>query len=86
MASIKIRHLDDRLMRALRVHAARHGRSMEEEARQILSTALDEEAAEPTNLFEAIRSRIAPLGGVHLDVPRRGTMRKPPGRRHKVGS
>src|SRR5260370_35558367 len=70
MASIKIRHLDDRLMRALRVHAARHGRSMEAEARQILNTALDDDAAEPTKLFEASGSRIAQLGCGHFYVPR----------------
>ena len=36
MASITIRKLDDRLKRRLRICAAEHGRSMEEEVRQIL--------------------------------------------------
>ena len=36
MASITIRNLDDTLKRSLRIRAAEHGRSMEEEAREIL--------------------------------------------------
>lgn len=36
MASITIRNLDDEVKRRLRVRAAEHGRSMEEEAREIL--------------------------------------------------
>jgi len=40
MASITIRNLDDDLKAQLRVVAASHGRSMEEEARTILRLAL----------------------------------------------
>ena len=40
MASITIRNLDDSLKAALRSRAAAHGRSMEEEARQLLKQAL----------------------------------------------
>ena len=36
MGSITIRNLDDDLKRRLRVRAAEHGRSMEEEVREIL--------------------------------------------------
>ena len=36
MASITIRNLDDDVKRRLRIRAAEHGRSMEEEAREIL--------------------------------------------------
>ncbi len=38
MASITIRDLDERFKARLRVQAAHHGRSMEEEARDILRT------------------------------------------------
>ena len=38
MASITIRSLDDEVKRRLRVRAAEHGRSMEEEVREILPT------------------------------------------------
>lgn len=78
MASITIRDLDEALKARLRVQAATHGRSMEEEARDILRTALNREAAPPANLAAAIRARFAPLGGVELpEMPREG-MREPP--------
>ena len=77
MASITIRNLDDEVKTRLRVRAASHGRSMEEEARQILSEAVEREAA-PTNLAAAIRDRFAPLGGVELELPLRQPMPEPP--------
>jgi plasmid stability protein len=43
MASITIRNLDDALKVKLRVRAAEHGHSMEEEARRVLRDALDSE-------------------------------------------
>jgi plasmid stability protein len=78
MASITIRKLDDGVKRRLRLRAAQHGRSMEDEARNILRAALAEMPAEPRNLAAAIRRRFAPLGGVELDIPARDAMRKPP--------
>jgi len=78
MASIMIRNLDDGLKRKLRIRAAQHGRSMEEEARNILRSALLEKIGKPTSLYEAIRRRIASLGGVDLDIPRRQPLREPP--------
>jgi antitoxin FitA len=78
MASITIRNLEDSLKRKLRVRAAQHGRSMEEEARHILRAGLTDKAALPTNLYDAIRRRIAPLGGVDLDIPPRVPMPEPP--------
>ena len=44
MASITIRNLDDDLKQRLRVRAAEHGRSMEEEAREILRRVVGESA------------------------------------------
>lgn len=78
MGSITIRNFADGLKHKLRVRAARHGRSMEDEARQILRAALAGKPAVPANLFAAIRRRIGPLGGVDLEVPRREPMREPP--------
>jgi antitoxin FitA len=40
MSALLIRGIDDRLKRALRLRAAENGRSMEEELRSILRTAL----------------------------------------------
>ena len=72
MASITIRNLGDQLKKRLRVQAARHGHSMEEEVRSILSSALSEEPEQAGNLAEAIQKRFAPLGGVELpELPRR---------------
>lgn len=77
MASITIRNLDDRLKGRLRVRAARHGRSMEEEARDILRRALSGGESQPGNLAQAIRARFAPLGGVELPETPREPMRPP---------
>jgi antitoxin FitA len=78
MASITIRNLDDKLKQHLRMRAAQHGRSMEEEARVILRLALAEERAAPQDLGLAIRRRFAPLGGVDLPSAPREPMREPP--------
>jgi len=78
MASITIRKLDDRLKTKLRLAAARHGRSMEDEARHILRAALASEPRASRNLFRAIRRRFEPLGGVELDIPPRIPHREPP--------
>jgi antitoxin FitA len=78
VASITIRNLDDPLKGRLRIRAAMHGRSMEDEARDILRTALNQEAVPPVNLAAAIRARFAPLGGVELPDVLREPMREPP--------
>lgn len=74
MATMTIRNLDDQLKQRLRVRAATHGRSMEDEARDILRTAL---ATQPSalSLIEAIRARVDPLGGIELDIPAREAIR-----------
>ena len=77
MASITIRNLDDSVKRRLRVRAAEHGRSMEEEAREILRQAVGEPAP-PDDLAAAIRARLAALGGVELELLPRQPMREPP--------
>ena len=78
MASITIRNLQDGLKRRLRIRAAYHGRSMEEEVRQILNNVLAQELSAPVDLASAIRSRFAPLGGAELELPSREPMRDPP--------
>jgi plasmid stability protein len=77
MASMTIRNIDDALKSRLRIRAAEHGRSMEEEARDILRSALAVVEPEPENLAVAIRRRFGPLGGVDLDIPPREPMRDP---------
>jgi len=51
---------------------------MEEEARQILKSGLAAKPVSSTNLADAIRSRIEPLGGVELVIAPRELMRQPP--------
>ena len=78
MASITVRNLDDGLKRRLRIRAAENGRSMEQEARDILRAALDEDAAPNSNLGTAIHELFRPFGGVELEIPPRQSMREPP--------
>jgi plasmid stability protein len=78
MASITIRNLEEPLKARLRIRAATHGRSMEDEARDILRNALNREPPQAANLASAIRARFAPLGGVELPEAPREPMREPP--------
>jgi plasmid stability protein len=78
LASITIRKLDEKTKARLRVRAARHGRSMEEEARTLLRAGLADEEAPVGNLAQAIRARFRRLGGVELRVPAREAIREPP--------
>ena len=76
MASLTIRNIDDATKERLRVRAARHGRSMEEEVRTILKEASTADMP-PRNLAASIRARLAHLGGVELDLPPREPIRDP---------
>jgi plasmid stability protein len=80
MASITIRNLEENTKRKLKIRAAMHGRSMEQEAREILNDALRQRpssARTGADLAEAIRKRFAPLGGVELELPPREPIRDP---------
>ena len=77
MASITIRNLDDAVKQRLRMRAAEHGRSMEEEARDILRRAVGP-TAPSANLGEAIHRRFAAIGGADLDLTPREAMPEPP--------
>jgi plasmid stability protein len=78
VASITIRNLDETTKARLRVRAAQHGRSMEEEARTLLRAALKDRPTAGGNLAEAIRTRFGHLGGVELRLPAREPIREPP--------
>ncbi len=71
MASITIRNLDAKVKSKLRVRAAEHGRSMEAEAREILTRSLNPAAEKEGNLWERIRRQVEPFGGVDLKIPPR---------------
>ena len=76
MASITVDNIDDGLKHRLRARAAGHGRSMEEEAREILREVVGK-GIPPDDLAAAIRKRVAALGGADLDIPERESMREP---------
>lgn len=77
MASLTIRNLDEAVKEALRLSAARHGRSMEEEARHILRQALLRQGS-PVGLGSRIARRFAAAGGVDLPNITRSSPRTPP--------
>lgn len=78
--NITVRKVPDHVKQALRVRAARRGRSLEEEVRQILVRAAGEtDGSRPLNLAEAIAAITDPLGGIDLDIPARAPPRPPPG-------
>ena len=77
MASITIHNLDDDIKQRLRVRAAEHGRSMEEEAHDILRRVMSD-ATTPRDLAAAIRARVSPAARAELEVPAREPMREPP--------
>ena len=77
MASIVIRNLDEATKRKLKIRAAMNGRSMEQEAREILKSALAQTAKKKANVAERIREIFAPLGGVEVERLPREAMRDP---------
>ena len=77
MASITIRNLDDEVKERLRRAAARHGVSMEEEARRILRTALSVAETEK-GLGTRIHEIWAEVGGWDMPEPKRSFPRPSP--------
>ena len=74
MATLTIRNLDETVKRRLQLRAALNGRSMEAEAREVLSefVASCPASVEPEDdLGTAIRKRFAAFGGVELQIPPR---------------
>jgi antitoxin FitA len=78
MATLTIRQIDDKIKSKLRIQAAHHGRSMEEEAREILRQALAEDQPLQKNLADSIMRRFTACKGVELELPEREPIRQPP--------
>jgi plasmid stability protein len=80
MSSITIRNLDDKLKASLRLRAARHGLSMEQEVRNILQNTLAAEASPANGLEFAMRihQRFKGLGVDELAMPERLPVRPVP--------
>ena len=77
MASITVRNLEESIKRKLKVRAAENGRSMEQEAREILKSELNKSQEAPSDLAEVIHRRFARFGGVELKIPRREPIPEP---------
>jgi len=67
MANLSVRKIDDRIYEQLRVRAAKHGVSMEEEVRQILKRAV----SAPERLGDLALDVFGPDHGVDLEIPPR---------------
>ena len=71
-------YMDDGVYRGLSKKAAEEGRTVEDEATEIVSAAIqplppdDSEPRTGKDLYEAIRTIVEPLGGIELDIPPRG--------------
>jgi plasmid stability protein len=79
MATIVIRKLDESVKRKLQIRAARNGRSMEAEARELLRDSLRDSShtTRMAGLGTAIHELFAPLGGVELAIPPRRKSHRP---------
>ena len=62
MAQVIVRNLDDSVKRKLQRRAAKHGRSMEEEVREILRDAVKDEEGSRKGLGTRIAERFRGLG------------------------
>jgi plasmid stability protein len=77
MVDLKIRNLDASVHRRLAERAARSGRSVEEEARRILTAAVAVNAA-PTDLVALFRETFNPRHGIDLALPERSEFPREP--------
>jgi len=67
MANLSVRKLDDQTLARLRMRAAQHGVSMEEEVRRILN----EVVSAPERLGDLALKMFGPNRGVDLALPKR---------------
>jgi plasmid stability protein len=80
MASLLIRNVDESLHARLKARAAEHRRSLAEEVRELLRTAVAlQETASQENLVDLARRLFGPEHGIDLDIPPRGAApQRPP--------
>ncbi len=65
MANLSVRNLDNQIYDQLQQRAAKHGVSMEEEARQIISQAV----SAPDRISEVFHRYFGDKNGIDLDIP-----------------
>ncbi len=78
MSSITVRNLDESLKNLLRIRAAHHGWSMEQEVRVILQQTLATPPADQISFADRINTRFVAFDIDTLPVPARLTARTPP--------
>lgn len=72
MSGINVRNIDPGVKEYLRVRAARNGRSMEQEVREILSTLARSDQATGGGLASEIHRAFRKVGGVEFPAVDRG--------------
>jgi plasmid stability protein len=77
MGAIHIRNVKDSIKEQLRIRAAKHGRSMEEEVRCILEQATTEKRSEE-HLFHRMQRLAKKYGPMDIDLPPRELLNDPP--------
>ena len=77
MTTLTVRRLDPVVKERLRVRAAQHGHSMEEEARRILSESCGD-TSRPETLADIARRLFGNEHGIDLELPPREMGREPP--------
>jgi plasmid stability protein len=77
MAQLTVRNLDESVKAGLRSRAKRHGHSMEEEARNILSAATKESSTAPKNFGTWVANLVAGNGLKEPIEEHRGDLVKP---------
>ena len=78
MSSITVKNLDDSVKAGLRLRAARHGGSIEQQVRQILPQTVAPEQASARSFAEQINQRFAGLQAQDLPLPVSAPDRTPP--------
>ena len=77
MAALTIRNIDDEVKNRLRLQAALHGCSMEQEVRDILSKAVSQKPNNQ-NFARRIQTHFSELDVDALPIPQRQSVRNPP--------
>jgi len=77
MTALTIRHVEEPIKTALRIRAAQHGISMEEQARRILREALSD-SPPPTPFGQRLLKRFADVASTDFALPERHPPRTPP--------
>lgn len=78
MSSITVRNIEESIKAGLRIRAARHGCSMEQEARNILKQTIAQEPPEQISFAELVNRRFKGIAVQYLPIPARQAVRTPP--------